>query len=303
MNGIINIYKEKGYTSHDVVAKLRGILKTKKIGHTGTLDPDATGVLPVCIGNATSLCDLLTDKIKIYDAEILFGLATDTEDISGVVMKNCPVDFTEEDLKNRLKDFIGNIQQVPPMYSAIKVNGKKLYELAREGIEVERKPRPVEIYEIILKSVTKENDKVKEARITVKCGKGTYIRSLCRDIGESLGSCACMKSLERCTSGIFDKECAVKLDEVERLFKEGKIEDILLPTEYFFKNDGSFVIKDEFKRFLLNGNKIFAADVVINKDPLDGNLFKAYTSDGEFKAVYSFDINTGVFSPYKMFLQ
>ena len=148
MDGILNIYKEKGFTSHDVVAKLRGILKTRKIGHTGTLDPDATGVLPVCIGRATKLCDMLTDKNKDYEAVIRFGLTTDTEDISGNVIKTREYNGTKEEIRDTILSFKGDIYQIPPMYSAIKVNGHKLYELARKGIEIDREARKCTIYDI-----------------------------------------------------------------------------------------------------------------------------------------------------------
>ena len=142
-NGIINVYKEKGYTSHDVVAKLRGILRQKKIGHTGTLDPDAEGVLPVCLGKGTKLCSLLTDKRKTYEAVLHLGIETDTQDISGKILKECPVEVTPSEVEACMAGFLGEQQQIPPMYSALKVQGKKLYELAREGIEIERQPRPV----------------------------------------------------------------------------------------------------------------------------------------------------------------
>ena len=204
-NGVINIYKEKGYTSHDVVAKLRGILKTKRIGHTGTLDPEAEGVLPVCIGTATKLCDMLTGKVKAYRAVVRFGIATDTEDMTGQVIQELPVAAGETELKMVLQRFVGSYEQIPPMYSAIKVEGKKLYELAREGKVIERKARPVMIHSIELHSVSlDEQQHLFEAEITVTCGKGTYIRSLCRDIGEALGTCACMKSLLRIKSGNFE---------------------------------------------------------------------------------------------------
>ena len=180
IHGVINIHKEKGYTSHDVVAKLRGIVGQKKIGHTGTLDPDATGVLPVCLGKATKLCDMLTDKNKTYETVMLLGKITDTQDISGVVLSEQPTDKLEEEaVKCVIESFVGDYMQVPPMYSALKVNGKKLYELAREGIEVERKARPVSILEIQIKEMN-----LPRVRMEVSCSKGTYIRTLCHDIGE-----------------------------------------------------------------------------------------------------------------------
>ena len=179
MNGIINVYKEKGYTSHDVVAKLRGILRQKKIGHTGTLDPQAEGVLPVCLGNATRLCDLLTDKTKEYEAVLRLGVTTDTQDMTGQILTESPVEISEDDIIKIMSTFIGKIMQVPPMYSALKVDGRKLVDLAREGIEVERKAREIEIYELEISEVN-----LPLVRFRVNCSKGTYIRTLCQDIGE-----------------------------------------------------------------------------------------------------------------------
>ena len=177
-NGIINVYKESGFTSHDVVAKLRGILHQKKIGHTGTLDPEATGVLPVCLGNATRLCDIITDKSKEYRAVLLLGISTDTEDATGKILSRKAVNVTEKDIEKTINSFVGKYNQVPPMYSALKVNGQKLCDLARKGVEIERKPREVFIYDIIIEKID-----IPEVTMTVKCSKGTYIRSLCRDIG------------------------------------------------------------------------------------------------------------------------
>ncbi len=180
IHGIINVYKEKGFTSHDVVAKLRGIVGQKKIGHTGTLDPDATGVLPVCLGKATKLCDLLTDKNKTYEAVLLLGKTTDTQDITGEVLEEKSTEaLTEEKVREAIEGFIGDYEQIPPMYSALKVNGKKLYELAREGKVIERKARPVKILDIQILEID-----LPKVRMEVSCSKGTYIRTLCHDIGE-----------------------------------------------------------------------------------------------------------------------
>ena len=191
-SGIINVYKEAGYTSFDVVAKMRGILGIKKIGHTGTLDPDATGVLPVCIGKATKVCDLLTDKDKTYEAVMRLGVVTDTQDMTGQVLEEHAVTVTEDAVRRAVGQFVGQIEQVPPMYSALKVGGQKLCNLARKGIEVERKPRPVTIYEIRIKNIA-----LPLVTMEVHCSKGTYIRTLCADIGEVLGVGACMESLVR----------------------------------------------------------------------------------------------------------
>ena len=173
MNGILNIYKEAGFTSHDVVAKLRGIVKQKKIGHTGTLDPDAEGVLPVCLGNATKLCGLLSEKEKTYEAVLLLGQTTDTQDLSGKILSTAPVAVEEEAVREAVLSFLGDYDQVPPMYSALKVNGRKLYELAREGKEVERKARRVRILDVKIHWV-----RLPEVSFSVTCSSGTYIRTL-----------------------------------------------------------------------------------------------------------------------------
>ena len=204
-HGIINIYKEAGYTSHDVVAKLRGILGQKKIGHTGTLDPDATGVLPVCLGVGTKLCDMLTDEDKEYVAELYLGVTTDTQDMSGTVLSRDEVNTDEEHLKEIIYSFKGSYEQLPPMYSALKVNGKKLYELAREGKTVERKTRNVYIKEIEIMEI-----KLPLVKMRVVCSKGTYIRTLCDDIGKKAGCGGAMKSLERTRVGRFYIEEALK---------------------------------------------------------------------------------------------
>ena len=192
-NGIINVYKEKGYTSFDVVARMRGICGQKKIGHTGTLDPDAEGVLPVCLGKATKVCDMLTDSDKVYRAVMQLGIETDTQDLTGTVLSACEVPvLTETEIRDVIRTFQGEIMQVPPMYSALKVNGKKLCDLARAGVTVERKARPVTIYEIRIERV-----ELPEIELTVSCSKGTYIRTLCHDIGQKFGCGAAMKSLLR----------------------------------------------------------------------------------------------------------
>ena len=217
-SGVINIYKEAGYTSHDVVAKLRGILKQKKIGHTGTLDPQAQGVLPVCLGKGTKLCDLLADHDKEYEAVLRLGITTDTQDMEGTILKESSVQVSEEEVRTCILSFQGEQQQVPPMYSALKVNGKKLYELAREGKVVERKARPVTFHNIEV--LWMELPKVK---IRVQCSKGTYIRTLCNDIGEKLGCGGCMEELLRTRVERFGLTDAVKLDEVQKVMEEGNI--------------------------------------------------------------------------------
>lgn len=307
MDGIINIYKEQGFTSHDVVAKLRGILKMKRIGHTGTLDPAAEGVLPVCLGTATRLCDMLTDKVKAYRAVMVFGVATDTEDMTGQVIKELPVTCKETELCSTLVEFVGTYEQIPPMYSAIKVEGKKLYELAREGKVIERQGRPVTIHSIdVERIVCDEIGFVKEAEIIVTCGKGTYIRSLCRDIGEKLGTCACMKSLVRIKSGQFELAGSLKLSEVEALRDEGNLSDHIVTVEQVFASCGKIKTKEETDKLLKNGNKIPKTSLSEvtpggqKETEFPANWYRAYTSDESFLGVYE-KKNTD-YVPVKMFL-
>ena len=212
INGIINIYKEKGYTSHDVVAVLRGICKQKKIGHTGTLDPDAEGVLPVCFGSATKLCEFLTDKNKEYIAVMKLGIETDTQDTTGTILDKREVHVSEEEILKTILSFQGEQTQIPPMYSAVKVNGKKLYELAREGIEIERSARKITVHKIEVLSI--DGDEVK---LKVLCSKGTYIRSLCIDIGRRLAIPATMSFLVRTKVGKFKLEKASIFEEISTI--------------------------------------------------------------------------------------
>lgn len=251
MNGVLNVYKEKGYTSHDVVAKLRGILHMKKIGHTGTLDPDAQGVLPVCLGSATKLCDVLTDKSKTYEAVLLLGVDTDTQDCSGKILKKSEVFCSEEEVKQTIAAFIGVYHQVPPMYSALKVNGRKLYELAREGKEVERKAREVEIFQIDILEMN-----LPRVRMAVSCSKGTYIRTLCHDIGEKLGCGGCMEHLLRTRVGGFSIEQAHTLAQIEQLRDSGTLEQYVTAVWDLFPEYDRCCVKSEFTRLSSNGNPL-----------------------------------------------
>lgn len=299
MDGIINIYKEKGYTSHDVVAKLRGILKTKKIGHTGTLDPDAEGVLPVCVGRATKVCDMLTEKNKMYRTVLLLGKSTDTQDISGKILEEneLPENLDEETVRNVIMEFVGEYMQIPPMYSALKVNGKKLYELARQGVEVERKARPVTILDI-------EIEKIELPRITmaVTCSKGTYIRTLCHDIGQKLGTGGCMEDLLRLKSGIFDIKDSVKLCNVEKSVKENSIRDIIMPIDSLFKDYASCTVNKKYNMLIYNGNKFAAGNILDSILPKDGECFRIYDEDKNFIGIYKYDMAEKLFIPVKMFL-
>ncbi len=303
MNGIINVYKEKDYTSFDVVAKLRGILKQKKIGHTGTLDPDATGVLPVCLGNATKLCDMLTDKKKEYIAEFVLGKETDTQDISGQLLKETEVKCSGAEVLEVIQSFVGDYDQLPPMYSAIKVDGKRLYELARQGKEVDRKTRPVTFYEIEILKV-----ELPFVCIRVLCSKGTYIRTLCYDIGQKLGCGAVMTSLERTRSGQFTKENAYTLAEIEKIRDEGRLEDIILPVDHVFANLPVLVVSGEIEKKILNGNLIRENEC--EKMGLEGcysegekiRVYRGKNNSSNFIAVYQYSKEKRGMVPEKMFL-
>lgn len=302
LNGIINVYKEAGFTSHDVVAKMRGICKQKKIGHTGTLDPAATGVLPVCLGTGTKLCDMLTDKDKEYVAELLLGTVTDTQDTTGTVLEQRDItqmDLTEDAVREAIFSFLGSYDQVPPMYSALKVNGKKLYELAREGKEVERKARRVEILDLEILEIH-----LPVVKFRVACTKGTYIRTLCTDIGEKLGCGGCMQSLERTRVGSFAKADAVTLSQLEQIRDTAGLESILFPVEAAFEETGRLEVKAEFDKKLYNGNAVFP-DWLKEKtaESLKQGWVRMCTSEGKFLGVYEYHPEKNWFQPVKMFLE
>ena len=296
INGIINVYKETGFTSHDVVAKLRGKKKKKKIGHTGTLDPDATGVLPVCLGNATKLCDMLTDKSKEYVATMRLGFCTDTQDISGEVLKKEEVNVTTEQVTEAVMSFVGKYDQIPPMYSALKVNGKKLYELAREGIEIERKARSIEIFAIEILDIN-----LPDITMKVHCSKGTYIRTLCHDIGLKLGCFATMVSLKRTKVANFLLENAYTLSQIEACVKEERLQDILTKTEDMFELV-SVRVAPPYEKLLFNGNPIYLNQIMERIRIGNKEQVKVYAGD-RFCAVYECDEEKNILKPVKMFLE
>lgn len=296
-HGMINVYKEKGFTSHDVVAKLRGICKQKKIGHTGTLDPDAVGVLPVCLGCATRLCDMLTDKDKEYVAVLRLGITTDTQDATGKVLAEKEVSVSEEEVRAVIASFEGEQLQIPPMYSALKVNGKKLYELAREGKEIERKARPIVVHEI---EILSEN--MPEFTIRVKCSKGTYIRTICHDIGQKLSCGGVMVSLKRTKVGNFGIEDAYTLSQIEDMAKEGKLCEILLPVEKVFEKLPEIRVKETAMKALLNGNQLKKEEILmLSDDALKAEEVRVYGADGRFYGVYGYQEGRKLFCPIKMF--
>lgn len=306
INGVINIYKIKGFTSHDVVAKLRGIMRQKKIGHTGTLDPDATGVLPVCLGSATKLCDMLTEKEKEYIAKVQLGVTTDTQDMTGTVLSEREVEVTESRVREMIQSFVGHYEQIPPMYSALKVNGKKLYELAREGKEVERKARPVTIHYIEILDMA-----LPQITIKVGCSKGTYIRTLCHDLGEKLGCGAAMASLERTKSGQFSLDTAITLADLEEMLKNSEedrekvLQTLIIPVDKMFKECGELKLLPQWERLVQNGNSFEEKNLrteFIEKERVDKSQYRVYINENTFMGVYEYRKNEKKFYPVKMFL-
>lgn len=249
MDGILVVNKQKGYTSHDVVAKVKKILNIKKVGHTGTLDPNATGVLPLLLNDATKISKYLINHDKEYEVVLKLGIKTDTADGEGKIIQECEVDENiYEKIEETINTFLGKQNQIPPIYSAIKLNGKKLYEYAREGKNVEIKPREIEIYSINLQSINKKEN---EISFKVSCSKGTYIRTLCEDIASKLGTVGYMKELNRTKVGNFNIEDAIKIDEIEANL------DKVISIEKFFENKEKINLsKIELEKFL-NGVKIF----------------------------------------------
>lgn len=299
MDGIINVYKEKGFTSHDVVAKLRGILHMKRIGHTGTLDPDAVGVLPVMIGRGTKLGDMLTDTDKTYESVMLLGTVTDTQDITGKVLKTNPVAVSDMEVLDAVCSFVGEYDQIPPMYSALKKDGRKLYELARQGIEVERSARRVHIRSIHINEIDLDESHP-TVTITVTCSKGTYIRTLIHDIGAKLGTGACMESLIRTRAGRFTVDESVTLNQITALALKGEVESVLIPADEMFDYP-KVSIRAEAEKLLYNGNvlPLSAVEESDNAQPPAAVNVRVYDKDGQFIGIYTSD--TESLTPVKMF--
>ena len=273
MNGIIIIDKPQEWTSNDVVSRLRRVFNTRRIGHGGTLDPLATGVLPVFVGRATRGVEFFEHAEKVYETTIRFGLTTDTEDITGKTLTETEVSLTEEELLAVLPRFRGDILQVPPMYSAIKVGGQKLYDLARKGREVERQPRPITIHELQLLEFSG-----KEARLRVRCSKGTYIRTLCKDLGSALGCGGCMAALRRVQAGEYTLEGSIPLRQLLDISERGEdVEHLLRPVDTMFASHTKLTLNEKQTRLVKNGNAFAAACA-------DGT-YRVYAPDGEFLAL------------------
>lgn len=296
-DGIINVYKEKGFTSFDVVAKLRGIFHQKKIGHTGTLDPDAEGVLPVCLGSATKVCGLLTDRDKEYEAVLLLGVVTDTQDTSGQVLARKDVTADEETVRAAVRSFVGSYMQLPPMYSAKKVGGKKLCDLARQGVSVERTPRAVAIHAIEICSVS-----LPRVRFRVSCSKGTYIRTLCQDIGEKLGCGGCMEQLIRTRAADFLISDALKLSAIEEYVREGQTA-FIRPVDSLFLMHPRAVAGHEAKKLIENGNRIPGKLVQCEDEEKACTCTRLYDRESRFIGLYVLTQPGGDYKPVKLFLQ
>ena len=282
MIGVINVYKEAGWTSHDVVAKIKRLSRCKA-GHTGTLDPNACGVLPVCLGSATKLADYIMGEDKEYEAEIIFGIATDTLDSTGQITATASTNFNKEQLLTAINGFLGKIQQLPPMYAAIKIGGKKLYELAREGKTIKRTPRDVTIHKIEVLALNLP----RTAKIRVSCSKGTYIRSLCADIGEALGTHAHMGELTRTRSGIFYADTATTIGELIKLADEGRLNECVSPIEAIFPGLQKVTILPSGQKFLINGNPINPSYSDAG-NPFLGEIVLTYSSDGKLCGLHEF---------------
>ncbi len=308
LSGLINIYKEKGYTSFDVVAKLRGILKMRKIGHTGTLDPAAEGVLVVCLGRATKVCGLLTDRDKEYEAVMLLGTVTDTQDTTGTVLKSREVCVTQEAVREAVLSFRGEYMQMPPMYSALKVGGKKLCDLARAGVTVERKARPVTIHGIEILDMD-----LPRVRMRVACSKGTYIRTLCHDIGQKTGCGACMESLTRTRVSCFREEEAYRLSEIEALVKkeagglppeqwEAGMFSFLTSIDTVFDGYKRAAVKREYDRILLNGGRL-EEKMFSSCEGWASEYLKVYDADRHFIGIYRYEAGRDDYRPSAMFIE
>ncbi|MEG1994132.1 MAG: tRNA pseudouridine(55) synthase TruB [Oscillospiraceae bacterium] len=296
MNGIILINKPNGFTSFDVVAKMRGILRTKSIGHAGTLDPMATGVLPIFVGRATKCCDILPNQNKTYIADFRLGITTDTQDITGSVLSQKPVNITKEQFYEVIESFRGDIKQIPPMYSAVKVGGKKLYELARKGIEIEREARDITIHSL---KILKEDFDNNEFQIEVACSKGTYIRSLCNDIGDMLGCGGVLTKLSRTVAGDFSIEDCLTLEQVSSFAENEKTEEILIPVEKAFVSLRKTVLDKRQSQGFINGVKYSLDNISQSLEPNEKTA--VYSYDGEFLGIGLADSEDNILRICKLF--
>lgn len=300
LDGVLPVLKPVNWTSHDVVAKVRGILRIKRIGHTGTLDPMVTGVLPLCIGRATRLVEYLQDLPKEYEAVVRLGIATDTEDLTGQITQRCDnVEVMEEQVCKVLNSFIGMIEQVPPMFSAVKVDGKRLYELAREGQVVERKSRQVTVHELEILSL-RLNDPEPEIHFRVLCSKGTYIRTLCVDIGKALGVPAAMASLVRTMSANFTVPQCLTLEQIAEYRTEGTLQEHLIPMDEAIAHLPAHTIAEDKSHQAVQGQKISGRAVIPEVE--EPGTIRLYSPEGQFYGIFERQASETFIRPVKVFL-
>lgn len=301
MDGILAVWKPAGWTSHDVVAKVRGITRERRIGHAGTLDPQVTGVLPLCIGRATRVVEYLQEQPKAYQAVLQLGVATDTEDMTGTPIEEVDeVSVTEEQVASVLASFVGEIDQVPPMYSAIKVDGQRLYDLARQGVTIERKSRKVTIHSISLLGFEQDTRRPR-IRFDVHCSKGTYIRTLCVDIGKRLGVPASMAELVRTMSAGFTKEHCLTLEEVASLQSDGLLQPRLMSADAALVHMPKVVVKQNASLNALQGQKIAEHRLVGVISLLPKQSVRLYDEEERFLGVFEWNAEARLMSPVKVF--
>ena len=289
MNGILCVNKPQDFTSFDVVAKLRGILQMKRLGHGGTLDPMATGVLPVFVGTATKACDIMPDNSKSYIAGFRFGAVSDTQDIWGEVTEKSDNAVSRDDIEDILPCFIGNIMQLPPMYSAVQVNGQRLYDLARKGIEVERTPREVQINKLEKLSY---DENTREGTLSIECGKGTYVRTIISDMGDKLGTGGIMTSLVRTSSGGFTLEECYTFEQIQQAKDEGRLEELILPIDRVFTMLPKLRLNEAQTKMYRNGVKLDLSRIHNIRE--DKDCYSVYGSDGKFIGTAVPDRENGV---------
>ena len=295
MNGILCVNKPEGWTSFDVVAKVRGIAHTRKVGHAGTLDPMATGVLPLFLGIATKACDVMPGEDKAYRATFRLGMTTTTQDRTGEVLTQTPSAVTKEQLRAALLSFCGEIEQIPPMYSAVQVNGRRLYDLARAGREVERKPRKVTIYALSLLSFDEEHQ---TGVLDVRCSKGTYIRTLCHDLGAALGVGATLTALERYEAGNFSLSDCYTIEELQQFEEQGVLEEKVLPVEQVFLQLPKIRLNAVQSVKFQNGVKLDLNRVRYKK--VDG-LHRVFDAENHFLGLATLNLQTMELVIAKMF--
>jgi len=301
MDGVLAIWKPAGWTSHDVVAKCRRLLGMKRIGHAGTLDPMVTGVLPLCLGRSTRIVEYIQERPKAYEATIVLGVATDTEDMSGTIVEQSDsVTVTEAQVRQVLQSFIGDIPQVPPMYSAVKVDGKRLYELAREGKTLERKARTVTIHQIELLSMQLEQAHP-QFTFSVTCSKGTYIRTLCVDIGKALGVPAAMAALTRTMSGGLTRSHCVTLEQVEQHMASGTIDEVLIDPAQAIDHIPATVVKEHKRKYAIQGQKLYWTDVTGHQELDDHSLIRVLDEAGNFLGIFQLNKKGHLIVPIKVF--